>query len=134
MRLEALSETKLSKDEYSELLDDLFGHDNELLMNMGVKNALIALSERVYPSPTIDDFEIKLSQLPRLTLVSPEETLASAVNFGLDQYSKNDWIVADFNKFLKSDCESKRILIGHAMRKALYNLLKDAWFPYENSA
>lgn len=130
------SEPGLPKDEYSAILDSVFSLTDdgsfEVFARIGVKNALSKLSTHVYPVPRLADFEWFLRNTRPIGISDGIDVLCVAENFMLDEFTRYDWIRADFSPTVVLSKESRDDFLGFVTRLTLYKLLRYNWDRYEH--
>lgn len=114
-------------DEYTAVLNFAFDQDNKSLMTMGVQKALALLERQVYPAPTLKEFAFFLSHTRPIGISNRNELVCTACNFRLDEFSRFDWITADFDDNHRINQTSRDEFLGFVARLTLYKLIRYHW-------
>lgn len=123
-------EAEALNDEYTQVLEQIFGRTNSEFVKLGVKNTLERLGSHVFPVPTLSDFIWFLRSTRPVGICDGVDVITIGRKFRLDDFTHFDWITCDFEPLipereLRDDC------FGFVTRFTLYKLLRYGWDKHE---
>lgn len=129
------SEASIPDDEYSQVLGLVFSPDegDVLFSRLGVRNSLKSLESHAYPVPSLDDFVWFLHNTRPIGLSDGTDIICVAGNFRLDEFTRFDWIRADYNPNVVLSVEAKNDLLGFVARMTLYKCLRYLWDNFDGN-
>lgn len=128
------SEAPIPHDEYSQLLDSVFGvskFGKKVFAGHGLSSSLKILSKVVYPVPTIQDFFWFLRHTKPIALSDGFEIICVAEKFVLDEYAKFDWIRAELSPTVVLAPDVMDDLLGYVAHATFYKCLRYQWDKFD---